>query len=117
MEIFIGFIIILFFGLAVLLVKIFKEVNRPITAESICEEASEVTECRDEELMEVLTDAFRALRPNSLGRGSMEFLQLDAMIERIAYGREVSTDTALFLLSRIQGAEEWADKLRTGAGA
>lgn len=111
MEIFIGFIIILFFGLAVLLIKIFKEVNRPI------EEANEETECRDEELMEVLTDAFRALRPNSLGRGSMEFLQLDAMIERLAYGRDVSADTAIYLLSKIKGAEAWADKLRTGAGA
>lgn len=70
----------------------------------------------DYDRAELLAAAFRDLSPNSRGRGSIDFLNLSTIIQKIEAGEEVPAGLGAFILSRIPGAGAWAKKAKE-AGA
>jgi hypothetical protein len=70
----------------------------------------------DYDRAELLAAAFRDLSPNSRGRGSIDYLNLSTIIQKIEAGEEVPAGLGAFILSRIPDGEKWAEIAR-GAGA
>lgn len=70
----------------------------------------------DYDRADLLRAAFRELSPNSTGRGSVDFLNLATLIQKIEEGEDVPAGLGAFILSRIPGAEGWAEKAKE-AGA
>lgn len=67
--------------------------------------------------LSVLKEAFRATAPNSRARGSVDLMNLSTLIQKIEAGEGVPEGLPFYLLSRIEGAERYAEKLKPGAGA
>ena len=70
----------------------------------------------DHRTVAILQDCFKSLSPNSRGAGSLDYLNLSTLIRKMEAGEAVPEGLAAYLLGRIEGAEPWAEKLKTGEG-
>lgn len=69
-----------------------------------------------EEVLSILRQAFADLSPNSRGRGSIDFLNLSTCIKKMEEGEGVKPSLLVFLLSKIEGGEPYAERIK-GLGA
>lgn len=65
----------------------------------------------DDARLEILRDAFRAIAPNSRGMMSRDLLNLSTLIQKMEAGEELPEGLGAYLLSRIPGAEGYAERL------
>lgn len=71
--------------------------------------------CKSAWMLPIMQDAFRRAAPNSRGRGSLDYLNLSTVIQKLEAGEEVAPGVCSYLLEKI-GAGDLAEQIK-GAGA
>ncbi len=94
---------------AVLIAVVGTILSRSVPGESAEEIKVDAT---GEELLAVARQAFADLSPNSRGRGSIDFLNLSTCIKKMEEGEGVTPSLLVFLLSKIEGGEPYAEKIK-----
>lgn len=71
--------------------------------------------CESAWLLPILYESFRRAAPNSRGRGSVDYLNLSTIIQKIEGGEVVAPGVCIYLLEKI-GDRDLAEQIK-GAGA